>query len=61
MTGTGGVGSIRKRGCRVGDISPSEGFGDEFLRETILGAQTHEAVEVAERHARFIGRTQSCG
>ena len=53
--------SARECCGRVGDVGAPERFGDEFLREPIFGAQGHEAIEVAKRHARFIGRTQTGG
>ena len=53
--------SARECCGRVGDVGAPERFGDEFLREPIFGAQGHEAIEVAKRHARFINRTQTGG
>ena len=58
MSGVRRIRSAGERGGGVGDVGAPERFGHELLREAILGAQTHEAVEVAERHASLIRRPQ---
>lgn len=61
MSGVRCIRSAGERGGGVGDVGAPERFGHEFLRKAILGAKTHEAVEVAERHSRFVGGTQAGG
>lgn len=61
VSGVRRIRSACERGGGVGDVGATERFGHELLREAILGAQTHEAVEVAERHSRFVGGTQAGG